>query len=45
MIWRLIFGRLCTAVLTLFLVSAVIFAIMEVLPGDVVTIEVAFNVK
>ncbi len=35
MIWRLIFGRLCTAVLTLFLVSAVIFAIMEVLPGDV----------
>lgn len=35
MIWRLIFGRLCTAVLTLVLVSAVIFAIMEVLPGDV----------
>ncbi len=35
MIWRLILQRLAGAILTLLIVSAVIFVAIEVLPGDV----------
>ena len=34
-VWRLVIGRVFTALLTLWLVSIIVFAAVEVLPGDV----------
>ena len=38
MIWRALFGRLCISVVTLFVVSVLIFIGTNLLPGDVAQI-------